>query len=190
MPSALAAAPGTRLRAAWTPCPAPSWDPAGSPDPGCGGGSYRLGMGVGCLGGLQGRGRGLLACRGRAFWDTPESSQATRVRGVALWEGRSVRMAAGVAGHPAARGELLPAPGDAGGDGALCWLWEPHRDGLGWREGCRSGRDTGAPAGTFAKPLSLTRRGRHLPSSGTSTPQTSPALPQICAVELYFRNGV
>lgn len=33
-----------------------------------------------------------------AFWDMPASSQATGARGVALWEGRSVRMA----GHPTA----------------------------------------------------------------------------------------
>lgn len=74
------------------------------PDPGCGSGSYsyRLGVAVGRLRGLGPMRRGLFAWRGRIL-GSPESSQATGARGVALWEGRSVRMAAGVAGHPAAR---------------------------------------------------------------------------------------
>lgn len=89
-------------------CPTPSWDPAVNPDPGCSSGSYRLGMDVGRLGGLGRMRRGLFAWMGRIL-GTPESSQATGARGVALWEGRSVRMAAGAAGHPAARRVVVSA---------------------------------------------------------------------------------
>lgn len=89
-------------------CSTPSWDPAASPEPGCSGGGCRQGMEVGRLGGLGRRRKGCLL-GGGAFWGTPESSQATGARGVALWEGRSVRMAAGVAGPPAARRAAVSA---------------------------------------------------------------------------------
>ncbi|XP_036092385.1 uncharacterized protein LOC118613650 isoform X2 [Rousettus aegyptiacus] len=99
VPGTLTVAPGADATRSLDTCPTPSWDPAASPELGCSGG-WRLGAlgdGVGRLGGCGPRRRGLFAWGGGAYWGTPESSQATGPRGVALWEGRSMWMAAAVA---------------------------------------------------------------------------------------------
>lgn len=99
VPGTLTVAPGADATRSLDTCPTPSWDPAASPELGCSGG-WRLGAlgdGVGRLGGCRPRRRGLFAWGGGAYWGTPESSQATGPRGVALWEGRCMWMAAAVA---------------------------------------------------------------------------------------------
>lgn len=170
MPGALAVAPAAKAVRSLDTCPTPSWGPAASSELNCGG-SWRLGArGDGGGGGYEGASGGKEGCAlgWGAFWGTAEPAGAGGARGVALWEGRSVRMAAGVAGPRAA----LRAAGSAWSCGprwsdALAPGMASRRPGLAGR-GPKQPEERGAVP--FGKPLSLTRSGRCLPSSGSSTP--------------------
>lgn len=166
--------------------PTPCWDPAASPEPGGGGGAWRPWVDVAGLGG--GRRQRREGCSlGGCIWGYARAqpgrwSEESCIVGRAQHEdGR------GVAGHLAA--------GRAAVSGWSYWTWmercvgsrtAPRRPGWAGRGPKWLGQRR---PGTLGKPLSLTRSGRLLPSSGSSTPRP-PGPAGIWAVELCFRDWV
>lgn len=72
--------------------------------------------------------------------------------------------------------KALTAPGPAVCDAAVCRTRRQHRGRQDWREGDRG--DAGSGALGHLQPLSLTRSGRGLPSSGTCSRSAPPPSPE------------
>lgn len=190
---ALTVAPGEEAARSLDTCPTPSWGPGSGPRT-----RLRWRLETGSPWGwkwerLRGRRRrrgGL--CDGAAFRGTPERRWAEGAREVALWEARSVRMAAGVAGSRSPANcwqclELRAALGRCVGSGDRT---EKARVGGGREGACAVAGGAGRP-GTFGNPLSLPRSGRRLPSSGSSTPADLASLPRDrCGGALFGGLGV
>lgn len=105
VPAALKVAPGAEAAHRPGTCPSPSRGPAACSGPSCRG-SWRMRAlrdGGGVAKGAPEEDRRAVRSAGACILGTPEPRRGRRSEGVALWEGRSMRMAAGVAGPSPAR---------------------------------------------------------------------------------------
>lgn len=182
----LTVAPGVEAARGLDTCPTSFWDPAASPELGCGGG-WRLGAlgdGMGRLG-RRGPRRGLFAWVG-VHIGVHQSPVRPREQGELH------------CGKGAARGwplQWLGPPAtpraavSAGSDGAVCWLGVQPGDNVGWWEGGRSNRGSGS-RGHLWKAFVLNLQWEVPPLFRIQHPETPPAFPEICAMELFWGRGV
>ena len=148
-------APGAECARSLDTCPTPPWCPAASPEPSCSGGRR-----LGALG--DGRGRGL--------------GGHGRRRGGLCDGGLGVHW--GYSGAVSDGSCIVGRAPREDGRGSGCSAHSPASGVGGSLRTARRRSGSAESAGTSGEPLSITRRGRRLPSSGSGTRSPGQPLPR------------